>query len=118
MYVKKRNPKDIICLHEDNYSLHGGVPKNFYHLRDKSFSDWEITPWELFIFEDKLLGYGGFSKVYLAQWRGTLVVAKVLDPEFIKIKKHVVLREFEIMSKLHHPNIVQFLGYIDDPFAH
>ena len=27
------------------------------------------------------------------------------------------MREIDIMSKLHHPNIVQFLGYIDDPFT-
>ena len=32
------------------------------------------------------------------------------------IKKNIVLREFDIMTKLHHPNIVQFLGYIDEPF--
>ena len=53
-------------LYEDNYSLYGGVSKNFYYLKDKKFLDWEITPWELFIFEDKLLGYESFSKVYLA----------------------------------------------------
>jgi serine/threonine protein kinase len=86
------------------------------HLENKIFDDWEIAPWELFIFEDKLLGEGASSKVYLAKWRETLVVAKVIDPEFAKIKKSVVLREIAIMSKLHHPNIVQFLGFIDDPF--
>lgn len=86
------------------------------HLENKIFDDWEIAPYELFIFEDKLLGEGASSKVYLAKWRETLVVAKVIDPEFAKIKKSFVLREIAIMSKLHHPNIVQFLGFIDDPF--
>jgi serine/threonine protein kinase len=86
------------------------------HLENKIFDDWEIAPYELFIFEDKLLGQGASSKVYLAKWRETLVVAKVIDPEFAKINKSFVLREIAIMSKLHHPNIVQFLGFIDDPF--
>jgi len=86
------------------------------HLENKIFDDWEIAPWELFIFEDKLLGQGASSKVYLAKWRETLVVAKVINPEFAKINKSSVLREIAIMSKLHHPNIVQFLGFIDDPF--
>jgi len=86
------------------------------HLENKIFDDWEIAPYELFIFEDKLLGEGASSKVYLAKWRETFVVAKVIDPEFAKIKKSFVLREIAIMSKLHHPNIVQFLGFIDDPF--
>lgn len=85
------------------------------HLENKIFDDWEIAPWELFIFEDKLLGEGASSKVYLAKWRETFVVAKVIDPEFAKINKPFVLREIAIMSKLHHPNIVQFLGFIDDP---
>ena len=86
------------------------------HLENKIFDDWEIAPYELFIFEDKLLGEGASSKVYLAKWRETFVVAKVIDPEFAKIKKSFVVREIAIMSKLHHPNIVQFLGFIDNPF--
>ncbi len=86
------------------------------HLENKTFDDWEIAPWELFIFEDKLLGEGASSKVYLAKWRETLVVAKVIDPEFAKHNKSFVMREIAIMSKLHHPNIVQFLGFVDDPF--
>ena len=52
----------------------------------------------------------------MAKWGETFVVAKVIDPEFAKLKKTLVLREIAIMSKLHHPNIVQFLGFIDDPF--
>lgn len=92
------------------------IPTKFLHLQDKVFEDWEIAPWELFIFEDRLLGEGAFSKVYLAKWRETFVVAKVINPEFVKIKKSLVLREIAIMSKLHHPNIVQFFGFINDPF--
>ena len=63
-----------------------------------------------------MIGQGSFSNVYLAKWRETFVVAKVVDQEFIKVKKNVVMREFDIMTKLHHPNIVQFLGCVNDPF--
>lgn len=97
-------------------SLHSGIPKKYYNLKNKKFGDWEIAPWELFIFKDRLLGEGGFSKVYLAKWRETFVVAKVIKEEILIEKKNLILREIDIMSKLHHPNIVQFLGYIDDPF--
>ena len=99
-----------------NVSLHGGVPRPYYYLKDKHFSDWEIPPWELFIFKDRLIGTGSFSNVYLAKWRETFVVAKVINSDFFKLKKEIVLREIDIMTKLHHPNIVQFLGFIDDPF--
>jgi serine/threonine protein kinase len=97
-------------------SLHSGIPKQYYSLKDKVFGDWEIPPWEIHIFKDRLLGEGGFSKVYLAKWRETFVVAKIINTEIIKTKKELVLREIDIMSKLHHPNIVQFLGYVDNPF--
>jgi len=115
MFVKKEYWKPI-DLKTCDISLHDGVPKRFYTIRDKEFGDWEIPPWELFIYENELLGEGSFSKVYLAKWRETLVVAKVLDENICKQKKELVLREFNTMTKLHHPNIVQFLGYIDNPF--
>ncbi len=97
-------------------SLHSGIPKKYYNLKNKNFSDWEIPPWELYIFQDRKLGEGTFSNVYLAKWRETFVVAKVIKEEILEFKKTLFLREIDIMSKLHHPNIVQFLGFIDDPF--
>ena len=115
MFVKKEYWKPI-DLNNCDISLHGGIPKQFYAVREKQFGDWEIPPWELFIYQNRLLGEGSFSKVYLAKWRETLVVAKVLDENICREKKELVLREFNTMTKLHHPNIVQFLGYIDNPF--
>ena len=116
MFVNIFNYKKHLDLNNTDVSLHGGVPKQFFNLKDKKFSDWEIPPWELFIYKNRLLGEGSFAKVYLAQWRGTFVVAKVLNESICEQKKELVLREFNTMTKLHHPNIVQFLGYIDKPF--
>ena len=104
---------DLSCT---NLELTHNIPTKFAYLQHKVFDDWEIAPWELFIFQDRILGTGSFSKVYLAKWRETFVVAKVINPEFVKANKSMVLQELTIMSKLHHPNIVQFLGFIDDPF--
>ncbi len=115
MFVKTPRWKPI-DLKTCDISLHGSVPRQFYSVKDKEFSDWEIPPWELFIYQNELLGEGSFSKVYLAKWRETLVVAKVIDENICREKKELVLREFNTMTKLHHPNIVQFLGYIDNPF--
>ena len=92
------------------------VQNTWFYLKDKKFGDWEIPPWELFIFNKRLLGEGSFAKVYLAKWRGTFVVAKIINANICANEKSLVLREFDIMTKMHHPNIVQFLGYIDDPF--
>lgn len=116
MFISNKNYNKPIDLISCDISLHSGVPREFYEIKDKEFSDWEIPPWELFIFKDKILGEGSFAKVYMAKWRETLVVAKVINETICKQKKELVLREFNIMTKLHHPNIVQFLGYIDNPF--
>ena len=108
-------PQDDLTFLED-VSLHDGIPKQYYNLKNKIFNDWEIPPWEVVIYKNRLIGQGSFSKVYLGKWRKTLVVAKVVDPDVIKNKKELVLRELDNLTKLHHPNIVQILGYIDDPF--
>lgn len=115
MFVINKNIKDSINIYNCDISLHDGIPRQYYHLKNKKFSDWEIVPWELFIYKDKLIGQGSFANVYLAKWRETIVVAKVIDQNIAANEKALVMREFDIMAKLHHPNIVQFLGYIDDP---
>jgi len=116
MFVNTLNFNSSLDYSNCDVSVHGGVPKRFYSIKDKIFDEWEIAPWDLFIFKNRLLGEGSFSKVYLAKWRETFVVAKVIDESICAEKKYLVLREFEIMTKLHHPNIVQFLGYVDSPF--
>ena len=115
MFVKYYKP-NYDKNKEKDISIYNGIPKQFYNISNKEFSEWEIPPWNLIIFEDKLLGEGSFAKVYLAKWRETYVAAKVINLEILNTKKFLVLRELDIMSKLHHPNIVQFLGYIDEPF--
>lgn len=98
---------------QDDVSLHGGVPKMYSSMKNKVFKDWEIAPWELRIYKDRKLGEGSWAEVYLAKWKETYVVAKVMKPT---PKNYLYLREFDNMTKMHHPNIVQLFGYVEDPF--
>ena len=102
--------------YSNDISLHDGVPKYFYHLRNKEFDEWEIAPWELTINTDSLIGYGTWANVYLAEWRKTKVVAKVLKNEVDTEAKKLIIKEFNNMTKMHHPNIVQLFGYVEEPF--
>lgn len=108
-------------MYKKNYeldvSLHSGIPKVYSHLKNKIFGDWEIPPWEVYIDSNKLLGEGSWAKVYLAEWRQTTVVAKVLKNSFDTHAKELIIKEFENMTKMHHPNIVQLFGYVEEPFA-
>ena len=105
------------CSKELDYSMCNGIPRQYSHIKNKNFKDWEIPPWDLYIYKDKLLGEGNFGKVYLASWRNTLVVAKVMHEHLGESEKNLLLQEFDTMSKMHHPNIVQLFGYIDEPFV-
>lgn len=103
-------------IYDDDVSLHSGIPTKFSHLQNKIFSDWEIPPWELYIDKNKLIGEGSWSYVYLAEWRKTTVVAKVLKDSFDNHAKELIIKEFKNMTKMHHPNIVQLFGYVNEPF--
>lgn len=63
-----------------------------------------------------LLGSGGFGTVRKLFWRGTPVAAKLSHKEMNDVQKQLFLRELELMVRCRHPNIVQFLGYVDTPF--
>ena len=101
----------------DDISLHSGVPKQFSRFKNKKFNEWEIPPWELYIDSNKLLGEGSWAKVYLAEWRQTTVVAKVLKNTFDIHAKELIIKELINMTKMHHPNIVQLFGYVEEPFV-
>lgn len=103
----------MFCEYNLDISLHGGIPTQFYHLRNKNFREWEIPPWDLKIFTNKKLGEGSWAEVYLAKWKETYVAAKVMKDT---AKKFLYIREFDNMTRLHHPNIVQLFGYVEEPF--
>jgi len=61
---------------------------------------------------DELVSAGSAGEVYLGYYYGTPVAIKklfALPPD----QKHLVAREFGMMTEVNHPNIVQFLGICD-----
>ena len=64
-----------------------------------------------------LLGSGAFGKVKKVHWRKTPAAAKVAHDSIQQEQKQLFLRELELMVRCRHPNIVQFLGYVDNPFV-
>lgn len=99
-----------------DYSYYDGIPKKYTSFKNKAFQDWEIPPWNLLINEEKKLGKGNFGTVYMAMWNGTPVVAKVINDSVPEEKKELLKKEFHVLTKMHHPNVVQLLGYVSDPF--
>ena len=84
------------------------------------------------IFKDQVLGHGPYGSVYKAKCDDLLCAAKIINKLFLEDtcaiaqqqfspeREHRVVfkrfeQEYEVLSTLRHPNIVQFMGMCSDP---
>lgn len=78
--------------------------------------DWEIDPSELDFSSSSVIGKGSFGEILKAFWRGTPVAVKRILPSLSDDR--LVIQDFRhevnLLVKLRHPNIVQFLGAVTD----
>lgn len=70
-----------------------------------SKGEWEIPPTEIHV--QQKIGGGSFGTVFKGEWRGTEIAIKVIKSEVDTSEFEI---EMDIISRLHHPNILQFLG--------
>lgn len=69
----------------------------------------DVGEWETHDFKTIYkLGSGSFCDVYYGLWRETPVAIKILKEHIVD--KSEFRKEFEILTKLHHPNVLQFFG--------
>ncbi|KAM7492595.1 hypothetical protein LguiA_035516 [Lonicera macranthoides] len=121
-------------LHFDDLAENIRIPNSEYedqirtigipHL-DPSLGDLDINSLQIIKNEDleelRELGSGTFGTVYHGKWRGTDVAIKRIkkscfagrssEQERLTIE---FWREADILSKLHHPNVVAFYGVVQD----
>ncbi|KAK6231051.1 hypothetical protein QUC31_002569 [Theobroma cacao] len=92
---------------------------------DPSLGDFDINTLQLIKNEDleelKELGSGSFGTVYHGKWRGSDVAIKRIKKSFFtgqsSEQERLTIefwREADILSKLHHPNVVAFYGVVQD----
>ncbi|KAK4753567.1 hypothetical protein SAY87_001671 [Trapa incisa] len=78
--------------------------------------DWEIDPSELDFSNSNIIGKGSFGEILKAGWRGTPVAVKRILPSLSDDR--LVIQDFRhevnLLVKLRHPNIVQFLGAVTE----
>ncbi|KAL5759451.1 hypothetical protein ACOSP7_017976 [Xanthoceras sorbifolium] len=78
--------------------------------------DWEIDPSELDFSNSAIIGKGSFGEILKAYWRGTPVAIKRILPSLSDDR--LVIQDFRhevnLLVKLRHPNIVQFLGAVTE----
>ncbi|KAI4333292.1 hypothetical protein L6164_018122 [Bauhinia variegata] len=92
---------------------------------DPSLGDFNISTLQVIKNEDleelKELGSGTFGTVYHGKWRGTDVAIKRIKKSCFtgrsSEQERLTMefwREADILSKLHHPNVVAFYGVVQD----
>ncbi|XP_022725223.1 serine/threonine-protein kinase STY8-like [Durio zibethinus] len=78
--------------------------------------DWEIDPSELDFSSSNIIGKGSFGEILKVSWRGTPVAVKRILPSLSDDR--LVIQDFRhevnLLVKLRHPNIVQFLGAVTE----
>ncbi|KAF0979932.1 hypothetical protein FDP41_001085 [Naegleria fowleri] len=92
---------------QDSASTYTYTPKLFEYDQLKS----TIKADELTL--DEQIGSGSFSEVYKGRWLGAIVAVKRFMINHHVESEEVIqdfIKESKLMSKLRHPNVVQFLG--------
>ncbi|KAK3279411.1 hypothetical protein CYMTET_12702 [Cymbomonas tetramitiformis] len=103
--------------HDGKVYQHGQlVPSNEADIKapvvkqTKNFDHWEVQPRGI-QFGEKL-GEGAFAIVHACMYEATLVAAKILKVDILGLPTQMqqFKQEIEMMTKLHHPHVVQFFG--------
>lgn len=78
--------------------------------------DWEVEPSELDFSTSTIIGKGSFGEILRASWRGTPVAVKRILPSLSddRLVTQDFRQEVNLLVKLRHPNIVQFLGAVTE----
>eukprot|EP00118_Oscarella_pearsei_P019958 m.214846 g.214846 ORF g.214846 m.214846 type:complete len:1268 (+) comp39820_c0_seq3:292-4095(+) len=71
---------------------------------------WTVDPKQLVI--HGMIASGGYGIVYKGEYCGSVVAVKKLKPEVVDVMKDDVTKEFDMMKRVRHKNIVQFIGAV------
>ena len=74
---------------------------------------WQVSPEEVSIREDEILGRGAWGYVAKGTFRGTTVAVKRVYPEILRqTTMDRIRREIRTMAQIRHPNLVLFVAAI------
>ncbi|KAL7132795.1 hypothetical protein ABFS83_12G098000 [Erythranthe nasuta] len=94
----------------------GGISYGFEQMtistRPPKRFHWQIDPAELDFSESSIISRGSFGEVLKANWHGTPVAVKRIIPNLSEDRS--VTHEVNLLMKLRHPNIVEFLGAVTE----
>ena len=110
--IGPRRPKPPTEVAET--SVAWGISEKDQHILNVLAADWHVDALDLEL--RKELGRGAFGRVLLGKWRNTMVAVKITHPLQGDVSRGIennahLYREVGMMMRVHHPNIVQYLGF-------
>ncbi|CAM8887176.1 unnamed protein product [Rhodiola kirilowii] len=112
MLAKETYKRQLAEMHALEESLEKQKIVNTLFLMDKRYRRYtqhEIEVATDFFSESRVIGEGGYGKVYKGYLDHTPVAIKVLRPD-ASDKKEEFLKEVEVLSRIRHPHLVSLLG--------
>ena len=84
-----------------------------YSQNSQEVEFWQVSPEEVTIREDQILGRGAWGYVAKGTFRGTFVAVKRVYPEILQLTTlERIRREIRTMAQIRHPNLVLFIAAV------
>ncbi|CAI5969480.1 unnamed protein product [Closterium sp. NIES-65] len=84
--------------------------RSFAHASHSGVASPPFDPSDLHISPTRFLGAGTYGEVRMGSWHGQAVAVKILKNAADSLLCTFFLREVALTRRVHHPNIVRFLG--------
>ena len=124
LYMDKLHSMELLLLEEldhcnnelediDLLSLARNTTKNISMDKSKDVTDLELNEWEISLYDVEFhqrIGRGSAGTTYVGKWMGQKVAVKVASVNEFGVEGWRT--ELASLKRLHHPNIVRFLGAI------
>ena len=112
-YQLSQEQTTVQVLKEENDSLKQELDSMKSRVSVNDLEFWQVSPEELIIREDQVLGRGAWGYVTKGLFRGTPVAIKRVYPEiFQQTTLKRIRREISTMAQIRHPNLVLFIAAI------
>ena len=108
----RRLQQQVVAL-QHTLSSHSGTTRSTTGANSQEIEFWQVSPEEVSIRDDQVLGGGAWGYVAKGMFRGTAVAVKRVYPSILQQSTlDRIRREIRTMAQIRHPNLVLFIAAV------